>query len=44
MHLHVGFMFGLVVLLYYLAFVGVIKALALRFEGHPLADAIVEVY
>jgi len=44
MHLHVGFMFGAVVVLYYLAFVGVIKALALRFAGHPLADAISEVY
>lgn len=43
-HLHVGFMFGLVVVLYYLAFMGVVKALALRCEGHPLADAILEVY
>lgn len=44
MHLHLGFVFGLVVVLYYLAFMGVVKALALRFEGHPLADAILEVY
>lgn len=44
MHLHVGFMFGLVVFLYVLAFMGVFKLLALRYEGHPLADAILEVY
>lgn len=44
MHLHVGFIFGLTVILYYLAFMGVLKALALRHEGHPLADAILEVY
>lgn len=44
MHLHVGFLFGVVVVLYYLAFMGVIKILALRYEGHPLADAISEVF
>lgn len=44
MHLHIGFIFGLTVVLYYFAVVGVVKALALRHEGHPLADAILEVY
>lgn len=44
MHLHVGFIFGVTVILYYLAFMGVIKALALRFAGHPLSDMILEVY
>jgi hypothetical protein len=43
-HLHVGFMFGLTVCLYVLAFFGVMKIAALRFSGHPLADAILEVY
>lgn len=44
MHLHLGFMYGLVVFLYVLAFMGVTKIVALRFEGHPLADALLEVY
>lgn len=44
MHLHVGFMFGITVLLYVLAGMGLIKILALRYAGHPLADAILEVY
>jgi hypothetical protein len=44
MHLHVGFLFGLIVFLYVLSFMGVMKLAAMRFEGHPLADAILEVY
>lgn len=43
-HLHMGFMFGLIVSLYVLVFLGVLKLGAMRFEGHPLADAILEVY
>lgn len=44
MHLHLSFMAGLVVFLFYLAFAGSMKILALRYQGHPLADAILEVY
>lgn len=44
MHLHLGFLFGLTVILYFLAGMGLIKIVALRFAGHPLADAILEVY
>jgi hypothetical protein len=39
-----GFMFGAVVLLYVLVGLGVLKLVAMRFEGHPLANAILEVY
>lgn len=44
MHLHMGFVFGLTVFLFYLVFAGCMKLAALRFQGHPLADAILEVY
>lgn len=39
-----GFMFGLVVLLYVIVGMGLLKVVAMRFEGHPLATAISEVY
>lgn len=44
MHLHLGFVQGLVVFLYVLVFMGVLKLVAMRFEGHPAANAILEVY
>jgi hypothetical protein len=44
MHLHLGFMHGFTVFLYVLVFMGVMKLLALRFQGHPLSEAILEVY
>lgn len=43
-HLHMGFMFGLVVLLYVIVGLGLLKLVAMRFEGHPAAQAILEVY
>ncbi len=44
MHIHLSFMQGLVTFLYMLVFFGALKLLALKFQGHPAADAIIEIY
>lgn len=40
----VGFASGLLVFLYALVFFGVTRLLALRYQGHPFADAWISLY
>jgi hypothetical protein len=44
MHFRIGATAGMVVVAYVMAFFGVMRLLALRYEGRPLADAWLSLY
>ena len=44
MHVHVSALQGFITFLYVIATFGIFSALALRFKGHPAADAFLDLY
>lgn len=43
-HVHISAIEGFKVFLYFVVFVGVLHVIARKFEGHPLADTILDIW